>query len=155
MTRNYLLTTLFILIFIGNVVGQVTHHVNLYVNTAEIAKPDEYRFCVFENQPANVDVRDFTIQVNAGDTVVWHGISSSTTNDRVLISQINYQGGDNVFNSNVLNDTPENPGVVVGVVQPGTSGFSMKYVVNFKVLNNGTQRNGMYHIDPKILVGPN
>ncbi|MCA6075624.1 inclusion body family protein [Fulvivirga sedimenti] len=155
MTRNYLLTALFMVLGLGNLFGQVTHHINLYVNTAEITKPDEYRFCTFENQPADVDVREFTVQVNVGDIVIWHGISSSSPNDQVLISQINYQGGDNVFNSNVLNDTPENPGVVVGVVQPGTVGFTMKYVVNFKVLNNGIQRNGTYHLDPKIFVAPN
>ena len=132
--------------------AQQTRVITLYVNTGEISKPDEFQYCYFEGQPEDSDSREYTIEVSPGDIIEWRGVSTSSDNDRVLITSINYQGGDNVFDRNVLKDTRDNPGVVNGVIQQGTNGFEEKYVVFFKVINGTRQRNGTFQIDPKIRV---
>lgn len=131
--------------------GQQTHTITLYVDTGNISNQDTNSFCNF-GQDESIPNEEFTISVSNLDMVVWQGQSTSSENDEVMITSINHQGGKNVFDRNVLRDTQDNPGVVTGQVVEGIAGDEQKYSVNFKVTNNGSNRNGTFHIDPKIKV---
>ena len=128
--------------------AQTEHLVTLNVNTGEIVKPDIAPYCNF-GQASDITNEDFTIYVKDGDTIRWVGVSTSSEDDRVEIHSINYQGGKNVLGENVLNGVD---GVVTGTVTNAQAGDEEKYVVYFKVFNNGTQRNGMFQIDPKVKI---
>lgn len=129
-----------------------THIITLNVDTGEITSTNTEETSNF-GQAEGVSNRDFTTMAKVGDIILWKGVSSSSPdNDAVMIESINYEGGTNVFGRNVLKDTRQNPGVVLGTVTEGKEGDEEKYVISFKVYNNGTQRGGTYHIDPKIII---
>jgi len=132
--------------------GQEDRVITLYVNTAEITNQNEYQVSYFEGQEQGTDTRNFTIYVSPGDRIIWQGASSTSETDRVIIKSINYEGGKNVFDQNVLKSTNESPNIVIGTVINGSEGFEEKYKISFTVYNNGTKRQGTFHIDPKIKV---
>lgn len=126
--------------------------VTLFVDTGSIQKPNESNYCNF-GQADGVSNEEFTIVANVGDTITWRGVSSSApSTDVVSVVAINYEGGKNVFGSNVLKDTPQNPGTVSGQVRYRTGDQFCKYKIMFTVTNSGTKRGGTYQIDPKIEV---
>jgi len=125
--------------------------VTLYVNTAEIKKPNESAYCNF-GQTNNVSNEEFTIAVNVGETVTWRGVSSNAPGtDVVEIKAINHMGGKNVFGTNVLN-AERGEGTVSAKVLYPTNGNNYKYKISFTVTNNGTKKGGTFSIDPKIEV---
>ncbi|MCH7658457.1 MAG: hypothetical protein IIB05_09090 [Bacteroidetes bacterium] len=63
--------------------------------------------------------RDFTTYVQNGDTIRWIGVSTSSENDIVNITSINYQGDKNLLGVNVLRG---NGAEVAGTVQNGAVG---------------------------------
>jgi len=161
-TINPLFALLFIsLFFISSLsFAQQTHYVTLHVNTNVITSQNELEVCSFTSESAEGDISEgdienFTISVSAGDYIIWNGVSSSDPDNSIVnISSINYHGGDNVFDTNVLQGNGETPEEVVGMVQPGTNGKTEKYAVKFTVVNNGQRRGGTFSIDPKIRVKP-
>ena len=130
--------------------AQTTHTIWLDVNTAEVSNSNTSTTCTF-GQASGISNEDYTQVVAPGDIVVWRGRSSSSDLDEVMITSINYHGGDNVFGANTLKDD-QVEGVVIGEVQPNTTGQEEKYTIKFKVKNNGQRRNGTFQIDPKIQV---
>ncbi len=128
-----------------------THLITLTVDTSAINSSNIDEMSSF-GQAEEVSNEEFTITVKSGDIVVWQGVSSSSPADEVKISAINYQGGTNVFGQNTLKDTRQNPGVVVGTVEDRPDGAETKYMISFKVFNNGERRNGNFNIDPKIMI---
>lgn len=129
--------------------AQENHVIILQVNTAEITKPDIAPYCSFDGQNPDIAIEDYTILVQNGDTIRWQGISSSSENDVVNITSINYRGGKNVLGTNELRGDGSE---VVGIVQNAEVGDEEKYTVSFKVLNDGDNRNGTFLIDPKIKI---
>ncbi len=127
--------------------------VTLYVNTAEIDKQDVNASCDF-GQDSSISNEEFTIDVNVGDTVTWQGVSSNApSTDVVNIVSINHEGGKNVFDKNILKSNGQSPERVSATVKSRTDdGREYKYKISFTVTNNGSKRNGMFHIDPKIFV---
>ncbi len=130
-----------------SVFAQETHTITLYVNTAEISNQDTNAYCDF-GQEEGIPNEEFTITVRNLDTVIWQGESTSSPDDEVMVNAINHEGGKNVFGKNVLKDTRDNPGVVQEQVVNGVDGDEQKYKISFKVKN----KNGTFHIDPKIKV---
>ncbi len=163
-TTNRLSQVLLLLFFfvLTTSFSQQTHYITLHVNTQQINSQNELEVCYFTSQSpdgnsttSDGNIEDFTTVVNAGDTIIWRGESSNNPGaDTVNISSINYHGGDNVFDQNVLNGNGGSPEEVVGVVRVGTNGQTEKYAIKFKVFNNGNQNGGTYQIDPKITVKP-
>ena len=152
-TQFLILTTILYLSINITSYGQEERVITLYVNTAQITNQNEYQVSSFDGQEEGTDTRNFTIYVKPGDKIIWRGVSStSPDNDVVNIKSINYEGGKNVFNQNVLNATNESPGIVIGIIKNGSEGFEEKYKISFTVFNNGVKRQGTYHIDPKIKV---
>lgn len=126
--------------------------VTLYVDTEGITKPDVNPYCNF-GQPPEIANEDFTIEVEVGDTVTWQGVSANApSTDTVDIVSINYEGGKNVFGQNILRGGGEDPETVSATVLYRTEGSDYKYKLSFRVYNDGVQRNGVFHIDPKIRV---
>lgn len=126
--------------------------VTLYVNTADIKTPNETAYCNF-GQENGVSNEEFTTEVNVGETITWRGVSSNAPGtDVVAITSINYEGGKNVFDQNVIKDTREAPGLVSAKVLYATAGNKCKYKISFTVTSGGAGKGGTFHIDPKIEV---
>jgi len=144
---------LFLVLFTNfNVFSQDNeHYITLNVDTATVTKQNTDSTCNFGQEDGSSN-EEFTIYVNVGDTIIWEGNSSSSEEDTVDITAINYKGQPNIFGQNHLNGNGESPEQVEGTVVTGDAGTTVKYTVSFKVYNNGVKRNGTYHIDPKIVI---
>lgn len=131
--------------------GQEKHIITLYVNTAEIKKPNMNNYCHFgeSQEDQSVSVEDYTVFVENNDFIEWNGVSTSSELDSVSIVSINYHGGKNILGKNVIKGRN---GVVNAQVKRAEAGDEEKYVIYFWVYNNGTKRNGKFQIDPKLRV---
>lgn len=125
--------------------------ITLYVDTARI---DTQKVNAFSNfgQAAGISNEEFTVEANVGDTITWRGVSANApSTDVVNIVSINYEGGKNIFDQNILKSNGQSPETVSGVAKTKTEdGKKYKYKISFTVLNSGRKRNGTFHIDPKI-----
>jgi len=129
-----------------------THYITLYVNTSTIDSQNASLVSNF-GQEEDISNEDYTISVSIGDTIIWKGVSSTSPEDDVVnIKSINYEGGTNIFDQNILKGNGEDHEEVVGEAVNGSVGDEIKYKISFKVLNNGKRRNGTFHIDPKIQI---
>lgn len=125
----------------------------LEVNTAAIENPNVNDFCRFQGQEPEVSNEEYTIEARVGDTVIWRGISTSSPDDVVEIRAINHQGnrgGRDIFGQNQLQG--ENGQVIGTIVNTTEEGSEYKYMLQFRVYNNGTRRGGTFNIDPRIRV---
>ena len=127
--------------------------ITLNVDTGSIDKSDVNASCNF-GQDDSIPNEEFTVAANVGDTITWQGVSTNAPeSDIVNIVSINYEGGKNVFGQNILSGDRNTPRRVSGKVQFATpEGQDYKYKISFTVTNKGQQRNGTFHIDPKIQV---
>jgi hypothetical protein len=127
--------------------------ITLNVHTDSIDKKDVNASCNF-GQEEDIPNEEYTVAANVGDTITWQGVSvNAPETDIVSIVSINHEGGKNVFGQNLLQGDRSNPRRVTGRVQFSTpEGQTYKYKISFTVSNNGSQRNGTFHIDPKIEV---
>ena len=128
--------------------------ITLYVDTARIDRRDVNASCNF-GQGQGISNEEFTTALNLGDTVTWQGVSANAPEtDIVNIVSINHEGGKNVFDKNILKSTMSGGSEKVTAIAKQTTdgGEKYKYKISFTVLNNGTRRNGIFHIDPKLEV---
>ena len=140
--------------FATSALAQETHTITLFVNTAEVNSRNTDAQCNF-GQGAGVSNEEFTIDARVGDIIVWKGVSTNAPDtDIVSISAINHEGGVNIFDQNTLRGNGQFPEVVIGTVVQGAPGDEEKYKLSFKVFNGDRQRNGTFHIDPKIRIVP-
>lgn len=128
--------------------AQTTHTITLNVDTGMITKQTVDKYANF-GQTDGVSNVDFTIFVELGDYVEWVGASSTSEDDTVEIVSINHHGGARVFDKNVLNGSD---GIVIAKVTNGKAGDSEKYTVKFHVYVNGVKKEGVFIIDPKIVI---
>ena len=150
--QTLMMTALLLLSFSTLSFCQETHTITLFVNTAEVTSQNTALQCNF-GQAEGVTNEEFTIQVKKGDIIVWKGVSTNAPEtDIVSITAINHEGGVNIFDKNVLRGNNQSPEVVIGTIVQGAPGDEEKYKISFKVFNNGIQRNGTFHIDPKIQI---
>lgn len=127
-------------------------NVTLSVNTGSIVNPNVDDFCTF-GQGNGVSNENYTTQANVGDTITWQGVSSSSPGtDVVNITSINYSGGQNIFDQNVINGNNGTPEKVIATIASNTQGEEEEYTINFTVFNGSTRRNGSFSIDPKIQI---
>ena len=160
--RLFQLSFIFLFFITSFSFAQETHYITIHVDTGQINSQNELEVCYFTSQSPGLEtitsesnLEEFNIIVSAGDTIIWNGVSSSNPEfDIVNVTSINYHGGDNVFDTNVLNGNGESPETVVGTVKPNSNGQVEKYTIKFTVLNNSERRGGTYQIDPKITVKP-
>ena len=149
----FILAAIMVLLFNTNSFSQEpeTYYINLNVDTSIINSQNESSVSNF-GQEEGISNENYTILVRVGDTIIWQGFSSASENDVVNIVSINYEGGTNIFNQNILKGNGEYPEQVIGTAVTGNTGDSIKYKISFTVMNNGVKRQGMYHIDPKIQI---
>ncbi|MCO5724051.1 hypothetical protein [Robiginitalea marina] len=148
-----LLTVLCFCLFSTGIQAQEEHVITLEVNTAAIENPNVNDFCRFQGQEPEVSNEEYTIEARIGDTVIWRGISTSSPDDVVEIRAINHQGdrgGRDIFGQNQLQG--ENGQVIGTIVNTTEEGTEYKYMLQFRVYNNGTRRGGTFNIDPRIRV---
>ena len=123
--------------------------ITLNVDTSQISVQNVDPFCNFGQGPG-ISNEDFLTVVDAGDTVIWQGVSSVTASDTVNITNINHSGGSSVFNRNNLTGN----GRVSGAIRNNARGEQEKYTIQFTVFNHGTRRPGIFSIDPKLQINP-
>lgn len=160
--RLFLVLVVALIFSMSTTFAQQTHYVTIHVDTSQITSQNELEVCYFTSESPDLDIitsegniEEFNISVNAGDTIIWRGVSASNTEtDVVNVKSINYHGGDNVFDRNVINGNNQSPEEVVGVVKTGTNGQIEKYTIKFTVFNNGNRRGGTFQVDPKITIKP-
>ena len=122
------------------------HTVTLYVDTTNVTQVTVDTYCNF-GQGAGTTNENFTVTVNAGDTITWVGVASPASTNTVSIKQINYEGNSNVFNDNNLLGSGD-PETVLGTVLTTAGGEGETYKIFFSVSN----KPGQFNIDPKISV---
>ncbi len=147
--RLFILMAIFLLSFSSYSYAQETHTITLFVNTSTVDRHNTDETCNF-GQEDGIENRDFTIEVNVGDTIIWKGVSTSSDEVLVNITAINHEGGQNVFDQNRLRGDGQVPESVIGTVVNGEPGDEDKYKISFKMSN----RNGTFHIDPVIKIKP-
>jgi len=134
------------------------HTISFNVNTALISEDKDSieKYSNFGQGP-NISNEDYKITVKVGDIITWKGLTS-TKGDVVNIVSINHVVGKNIFGKTILKGNGQDPELVVGKVLNSTYDKGnkkhdlYKYTIKFTVINNGVQRNGTFHIDPKIQV---
>ncbi|MFE3871061.1 hypothetical protein ACFX5F_07480 [Flavobacterium sp. ZS1P70] len=127
--------------------------VTLNVDKSQISVQNVDPFCNFGQGPG-ITNEDFLTRVNAGDTVIWQGVSSVTPLDTVNITNINHSGGNSVFSHDNLSGNGQHPEKVSGAVRNNARGETEKYTIMFNVFNNGIRRPGIFSIDPKLAINP-
>jgi 7-keto-8-aminopelargonate synthetase-like enzyme len=153
--KRTLFKSVFALIFSmclsAQVVAQTERVITLQVNTVEINSQNVNEQSTF-GQAAEISNEEFTVEASVGDTIVWEGVSS-VNGDLVLIEAINHEGargGRDIFGQNRL---PGENGIVRGTILNTTDeGADYKYKITFRIVSDNTNRQGVYHIDPKIRV---
>ena len=131
--------------------AQTERVITLQVNTGEINNRNVNEQSTF-GQPAGISNEEFTVEAEVGDTIIWEGIST-VEGDAVLIESINHEGdkgGRDVFGKNQLDGED---GIVRGTILNTTEAEAdYKYKITFRVVREGRNRRGVYHIDPKLRV---
>ncbi|RCW93266.1 hypothetical protein [Winogradskyella arenosi] len=146
---------------VTNLFAQDLYYITIHVETDKISNQNKLGVCYFTSEAPNGDIttstgniEDFNIEVKPSDIIIWRGVSSTNPEgDMVNIRSINHQGGQNVFDRNILHGNGQTPEVVIGEVNPGTQGRIQKYAIKITVYNEDRKR-GNYRIDPKITVKP-
>ncbi len=124
--------------------AQTTHTVTLVCDSESIKHADPYTVCYFVNQGEGTDTREFTIEANVGDTIVWQGFTLS--DDTLEIRKIKYEKGTNVFDKDEIDG---NTTVIAAIKESTKDKPNYTYKISFKVNGKGK----MYSIDPLISVG--
>lgn len=141
-------TSLFLLMFSTSLFyAQTTHTIVLTCDPSEITEENVNEVCSF-GQDSSIPNKDFTIEVNTKDVIVWRGMSSDS-NYSLKLKSINYKKGVDVFDEPVLRD---NRGIVSAVVLKGQPGDEEKYDISFRVYKNGSRIPGKFTIDPRIKI---
>lgn len=133
------------------------HNIILYVDTKNINKhnvEDKTSFYQYHKDRSN---HDFVVKVKSGDSITWSGLSTSSPNDKVIITKIEYEAESNIFGRRKLHgECCGDNGRVIGTVRSDTKGESEAYKLYFQVCegNNGGLKKKVYRIDPQIEVDP-
>lgn len=123
----------------------------LHVDTENVTSDNIAETCNFGQDPS-ISNEEFLVHVALGDEIIWEGVSSTNPDgDVVEIKLIKYEGGRRVLNKERLTDSNNDPGRVRGNVVQGDPNDEQKYMIRFKVFNDGQPR-GVYTIDPKLRI---
>ena len=131
----FILAAIMVLLFTANSYGQEseTHYITLNVDTSVINSQNESSVSSF-GQEDDISNEDYTISVRVGDVIIWQGLSSASENDVVNIVSVNYEGGTNIFNQNILRGNGEYPEKVVATAVTGNTGDIIKYKISLTIL---------------------
>ncbi|MDR5589237.1 hypothetical protein [Christiangramia sp. SM2212] len=122
--------------------------ITLEVDTENINENNIDEMATF-GQPSETKNRDFTLEVEMGDVIIWQGRATQSSGGLVRIKLFRHDDGVKLLGTSRIaeqNDT----GVVVGKVQAGNPGDIEKYTLKFEVRKRGSQTWTEYFIDPKL-----
>lgn len=129
--------------------AQQTHTIVLTCDTTDITKENVNKVCSF-GQESGITNEEFTLDADIGDIIVWKGVAkNSNLPSSIELSQVNHEGGENVFGRNTLKD---DEGIITGEIVQGEPGDEEKYNLKFKVYVDGRKVNGTFMIDPRIKI---
>lgn len=138
-----ILCALTLLLFSTNSFSQTERTVTLVCNTDNINRVEPHTVCYFVGQAEGTDSRNYTIEAEVGDTILWKGLTLS--DDSLYIKKIKYEKGTNVFDKDSLVGASN----VIGIIKYNTKDKpDYKYKISFKVNDKGK----MLSIDPLIKV---
>ena len=126
------------------------HLIELQVDTDnpnELASTKKWRFI---GQGLDEPDSLFTTLVRPGDKVIWIGVSSSSSEDKVEITKIKHIHGEQLLTKKTLNGKD---GVVVGdIVRNADTGAVGKYEIKFKVITKLLKASDTITVDPKLRI---
>lgn len=131
------------------------HSIVLQVNTTSIPpSPTTTELidanCSFQGNSNGVTNENFVIIAANNDTITWSGISITNPADTVVITEIDYEDGKNLFGNSDL-QAPSGASTITGTIVNAQNNDAESYVIKFAVYNSGILR-GTYQIDPKIQI---
>jgi len=137
------------------------HNIVLLVDTADLksispssANLDLNDYCEFLGQNPTVNLDLYTTQAKNGDTIIWHGLSSSSDSDEVIITNITRESGGtflkNPSDSNSASGKKGNSKRISKITKAKKNKWE-KYNLIFKIKDGGNET-GEYTIDPIINV---
>jgi hypothetical protein len=133
------------------------HNVILYVDTKNITKKTIDENSSFDQYNMDSDNFKFKTTVKNGDSITWLGLSISSPNDKVIITQVRHENESNVFGRKKLyGDCCNDSGKVIGTVRTTTKKEKESYSIFLKICegDNGGMRKRVFRIDPQIQVDP-
>ncbi|GAA4312895.1 hypothetical protein GCM10023115_30750 [Pontixanthobacter gangjinensis] len=122
--------------------------ITLEVDTENINQDNIEEMATF-GQPSETPNRDFTLEVENGDVIIWQGRATQASGGLVYIKLFKHEDGVQLLGTGRIKDT-NNAGVIVGKVQNGESGQMEKYSIRFEVRKRGSQTWETFEIDPKL-----
>lgn len=144
--RYFIATALLVFTFGFNSFGQVERTATLICDTNKLINmqpKNAHKVCYFEGQEAGSDPRQYVINGNLGDTIIWKGKPASGS-DELNITKIKYEKGTKIFEK----DSIEGSKTVRAVAKFRTKDKpDYTYLIYFKV--NGRKQ---YFIDPKVKI---
>jgi predicted RNA-binding protein len=110
---------------------------------------DKYAYANFGQDP-NIPNKDYTVEVNLNDDVIWVGESSSSPGiDTVFIKEIRFKKGKKILNEDILREEKE----VRGKVDKGKMGDQESYFISFAFHSKtNPQNNKIFQIDPILRI---
>lgn len=122
--------------------------ITLVVDTEKVNQNNIEETCSF-GQPADVSVKDFTLEVNKGDVILWRGTADQDSSGLVRITEFRHESGTVMLGKRRITDQ-NGTGVVVGKVMEGDPGDVEVYYLKFEVKRGGGQDWEEFIIDPKL-----
>lgn len=133
-----------------------SHHVILYVDTANISEGTEKDHCWIGWPYNSKPIPEYSTEIDPGEWITWIGLSISSPNDIINITRIKHKHKSDVFGRSKLNGDGNFPEKVIGTIMNDTNGEDESYTIFFSIYNgnNGGKRSGSFRVDPIIKVRP-
>ena len=137
------------------------HNIILLVDTEDLKSIspsstdlDLNDYCEFLGQNPTVNLDLFTTQAANGDTVIWHGLSSTSASDEVIITNVTRESGgtflEDPSNQNSASGKKGNSKRISKIKKAKKNKWE-KYNLLFSIKHGGNET-GEYTIDPIINV---
>lgn len=130
--------------------AQSNRIIKLEVDTENITIDNIEETATF-GQPSETKNKDFTLDVNIGDVIIWQGSSTPSSGGLVKIRLFKHEDGIELLGERRIRDT-DDTGVVVGKVVQGDPGDVEKYTLRFEIRKRGSQTWESFEIDPKLQI---
>ena len=134
----------------GNMLAQATKFVTLTVDINNVTQDNLQTTCTF-GQPEDVSLKDFNLDVEMGDVIIWRGRPAENSTGLVRITEFKHDDGVLILGKRRITEQ-NGTGVVVGKVQEGDVGDEETYFLKFEVKRGGGQEWEKFIIDPKLKI---
>ena len=149
MKAKKLLPALFTLLLFStfSIAQNNTIELLLIVDTDKITQDNINETCKFEGQPDDIDITDYTTEVQIGDEVNWKVKNIEGNSKGVKLVKFKHETGKKFFKEDSIK---VKLGKIKGEIKEGESGEIEKYTLEIEVKKDGRRDWEIYYIDPKL-----